>query len=152
MDERKYAKYVATEPLKKNRKGGESLTSHLLQSEPGVIVGMHIFREPFIMHEETHKHDFEQVLCFINADPTNMREFDAEIEFSLGEEREKYTITKTTMVHIPAGVYHCPVVFKRIGKPIIFLEIMLTPKYDKAVSEKYPKDTHQYIPDTTKPA
>lgn len=143
MTERKYEKYVTTEPLKKNFKGGISLTTKLLHTDLNCVVGMHCIKRAFMMHEETHKHDFEQVLCFIGGDPTNMYEFGAEVEFSLGEEREKYTITKTTIVHLPAGLYHCPLNFKRIDKPIIFLEVMLTPKYDKVVSGKYPSDKHQ---------
>jgi hypothetical protein len=28
-------------------------------------------------------------------------------------------------------MYHCPLNFKRIGKPVIFMEMMLTGKYEK---------------------
>jgi hypothetical protein len=85
---------------------------------------------PFVL-EEAHKHDYEQFLCFLGC-PENAREFDAEIELSLGEEGEKYLIDKTTIVHIPPGLVHAPINFKRIDKPVLLVNIILSPTYKKA--------------------
>lgn len=81
------------------------------------------------MVKEAHAHDFDQFLHFYNADPMHMREFDAEVEIFLGEEGEKHIISEPTVLHIPKGMMHCPLNFKRINKPVIFMNIALTPQY-----------------------
>jgi len=74
-----------------------------------------------------HIHDFPIVMSFIGANPENINDFDAEIEFYLGG--EKQVITTTAIVSVPPGLAHCPLIFKRVGKPIVFLEVMLTDHY-----------------------
>jgi hypothetical protein len=59
----------------------------------------------------------------------NMKEFDAEVEFYFGAEKEKFTITGPTIVVVPPGVFHFPLNFKEIKKPIYFLEVSLTSRY-----------------------
>lgn len=88
------------------------------------------FTGPSFQFEAPHEHDFDQFLCFLGR-PENARDFDAEVELSLGKEGEKYLIDKTTIVHIPPGLTHCPINFKRIGKPVLLVNITLSPKYVK---------------------
>ncbi len=64
-----------------------------------------------------HKHDFDEVLCFFGTNPEDFHDLNSEIELWLGG--EKQIITKSTMTYIPAGVEHCPLVFHRIGSPVI---------------------------------
>jgi hypothetical protein len=64
------------------------------------------------------------MLCFIGGNPLDITDFGAEIEFTLGG--EKHRINTTAVVSIPKGVEHCPIVFKKVTKPIIFLEVSLT--------------------------
>ena len=87
--------------------------------------------QPFLMVEESHTHDFDQFLHFYGADSMDISDFDAEVELSLGEEGEKHIITETTVVHIPKGMLHCPLFFKVINKPVIFMNVALTPEYVK---------------------
>lgn len=86
-------------------------------------------KEPWLMRDDPHAHDFEQFLCFLGGNPDNVGEFKAEVELSLGEEQEKHIITQTTIIHIPKHMVHCPLNFKRIDKPIVFIEIFLAPDY-----------------------
>lgn len=88
-------------------------------------------KEPFLMVNEPHSHDFEQFLHFYGGNPLDVNEFDAVVELSLGEECEKHVITETTIVHVPKGMIHCPLEFKVINKPIIFMNVALTPEYMK---------------------
>ncbi len=89
--------------------------------------------EPFLMVRETFVHDFDDFLIFMGGDPRDIREFDAEVELYLGPEREKYVIDSTCLVHIPAGLMHCPLEFTRISKPIIFMHSFLYPVYQRQV-------------------
>ncbi len=93
------------------------------------------FTGPPFQFEEPHKHDYDQFLCFLGT-PENAREFDAEVEVSLGDEGEKYLVDKTTIVHIPAGLTHCPLNFKRVDKPVLLVNITLSPKYVKKTTPK----------------
>jgi hypothetical protein len=93
------------------------------------------FTGPPFQFEEPHIHDYDQFLCFLGT-PENAREFDAEVEVSLGDEGEKYLVDKTTIVHIPAGLTHCPLNFKRVDKPVLLVNITLSPKYVKKTASK----------------
>jgi hypothetical protein len=84
---------------------------------------------PIIMAEEPHEHDFEQFLFFLGGNPANLEDFGAEIELTLGREKEKHTINTASVVRIPPGLYHGPFNFKRIDKPIIFMNVYLAPEY-----------------------
>lgn len=88
-------------------------------------------REPAVMEEYPHSHDFDMYLHFLSYDPDHMDELAAEIEIGLGEEREMYTITSPTSVFIPKGLIHCPLVFKRVDKPIIMFHTTIASKYAK---------------------
>jgi hypothetical protein len=87
--------------------------------------------EPFLMVKDPHTHEFDQFLHFFSADSANVAQFPAEIEFSLGEELEKHVITQPTVLHIPAGMLHGPLEFKKVDSPVIFVNVAFTPEYMK---------------------
>jgi hypothetical protein len=88
------------------------------------------FYGPPFQFEEPHRHDYDQFLCFLGT-PEDVRDFDAEVEIWLGDEREKHTITESTIVHVPAGLLHCPMNYVRISKPIMLINITLAGEYVK---------------------
>ncbi|OFW56447.1 MAG: hypothetical protein A2133_11485 [Actinobacteria bacterium RBG_16_64_13] len=94
--------------------------------------------EPFLMVNDPHTHDFDQFLHFFNADSLHIADFPAEVEITLGEELEKHVITEPTVLHIPAGMLHAPLNFKRVDKPVIFMNVAFTPEYMKP-GEMHPK-------------
>ena len=90
---------------------------------------LHYITEPGMLVKEPHAHDFEQFYFFIGADLANIKDFQAEVEFSLGEEVEKHVITVPTTVHVPTGMVHGPLNFKKVEKPIIFIDTLLSAQY-----------------------
>lgn len=48
-----------------------------------------------------------------------MNDLFAEIEIGLDIEQEMHTFTPPSCVHIPAGLVHCQLIFKRVDKPVI---------------------------------
>jgi hypothetical protein len=52
---------------------------------------------PNLMEAEPHSHEFDTYVIFYGG-PDNMEDPGAEIEFSFGEEQEKYIITKPTAI------------------------------------------------------
>jgi hypothetical protein len=79
--------------------------------------------KPYVDESEQHRHEFDQYLVFLGGDPRNMLDLGGEIEFTLSEDgkhNEKHVFTTYTTVYIKAGLFHCPLVFKKVTKPIIF--------------------------------
>ena len=93
--------------------------------------------QPFEMVPDTHAHDFDQFLMFIGGDINNMMDLGGEVELTLGEEGkplEKFIFTRATMVHVPAGLLHCPLNFKKVNdpsKPILFHDFFFSPEYKR---------------------
>ena len=91
-----------------------------------------IFVKPFFLDRVQHRHPKDEYLIFLGASFPNVFDFDADIEFTLGkkgEDEELYHITKPTIIRVPAGVYHCPLHFKRIDKPVLFLAACMMPMF-----------------------
>ena len=131
---RKYEKHVIKEPLiiGRNPEVVQPII-HIEGAKEGgganLTVSQSWITQPFQMIKVAHKHDYDQFVFFIGSNPLNAKEFDAEVEMWLGEEKEKYVITTPTVVHIPLGLMHGPLNFKRVDKPVVFLDIFLAPTY-----------------------
>jgi hypothetical protein len=135
-DQSKYGKYIITKDIYKKipeEYAGTSLVSHNGELKAGVSMGYHCVTKP-ILFKETHTHNNEEILCFIGGNPLDITDFGAVVEMEMGAEHEKHVITQTACVSIPANVPHCPLNIKKVEKPIVFLEISLTPSYMAAGS------------------
>ncbi|MCS7115119.1 MAG: hypothetical protein RMJ15_05155 [Nitrososphaerota archaeon] len=100
----------------------------------GVDIGFrytYIHGEPFTF-EAPHSHDYDQLLIFLGPSE-NIQDFDAEIEIALGEKGERYPITSNTLVYVPKGLIHTPFYFKRLGKPVMFINMFFGSAYHRKV-------------------
>ena len=90
-----------------------------------------IFVKPFFLDRVQHRHPKDEYLIFLGASFPNVFDFDAKIEFTIGkdDEAETFVITKPTIIRIPAGVYHCPLNFKEVNKPVLFLASLMMPMF-----------------------
>jgi hypothetical protein len=86
--------------------------------------------EPIQM-ERPHAHDFDQFFCFLGT-PEDQRVFDGEVELYLGEEETKNIINSTSVVYVPKGLIHCPVIWKRVSQPMMFVNIVLASSYTRS--------------------
>jgi hypothetical protein len=134
MANKKYSKHVFTNPLEVSMNPEVVEKSVKFEGEKdGMGANFTLSRswitQPFLMIKKAHKHDFDQILVFAGPNPLNADDFDAEIVFHLGDEEEEYIVTKPTIIHVPKGLTHGPLLWKRLGKPVEFLDISLTPKY-----------------------
>jgi hypothetical protein len=127
----KYEKYIIREPL------ADGLFSPRLLFDtknyfPDINFGIRYtyIDRPFEL-ERPHSHDYNQFLIFMGT-PEDQRVFDGEVEIYLGKEHEKNIINSTTVVHIPAGLIHCPIIWKRVDKPMMFVNVILTPSYTRS--------------------
>jgi len=97
------------------------------RADPGATVnyGFSVTYDENVM-EEAHMHDAkEEYLFFTGADLTDFYgSFDAEVEVWLGKDprhMEKITLTKPSIIRVPPKVWHCPINFRRVGKPVCFI-------------------------------
>jgi hypothetical protein len=95
-----------------------------------VTIGWQVFIKPYPLETIPHAHEDEELLIFLGAElPDLCRSFDAEIDFWIGDELEKHTITSATVVHVPKGMVHCPLNLRVIRKPVLFHALYLGPEF-----------------------
>ncbi len=95
----------------------------IYMEEANYNVGFQVFTASNDM-EDSHFHQgVDEYIFFLGADPMNIFDFDAEIEFFIGDDpdhMESKVITKPTVVRLPPNVWHCPIKFRKMKKPLIF--------------------------------
>lgn len=67
--------------------------------------------------QDPHVHPYPECLVFAGLDSAKIDYLGAEIDICLGEEQEVYTFDEPTVVIIPAGLPHCPLITKRVFSP-----------------------------------
>lgn len=96
-----------------------------------INMGWQIFTKDYKLETQSHHHDTDEYLFFLGATfPDLVGSFDAEIEYFMGSEYEKHTITQATVLYIPAGTEHNPCWIKRVGKPLFFSALALAPYFN----------------------
>lgn len=90
-------------------------------------VNYHCMTKPLFMVKEPHAHPSYEILAFIGGNPLDIRDFGGEVELTLGD--EKHIINSTSFVVIPPGLPHCPLNFKTVNKPFMFMVILTMGKY-----------------------
>jgi hypothetical protein len=94
--------------------------------------------------EEPHAHDFTEVIGFISTDPENPRELGARMEIILGD--ETHFLTKSCLVHVPAGMKHCPLTFREVNRPVFFFTLAPISRYGRTPAIMEPQHSAVKIP------
>ena len=134
MEKKKYWRQVIRGPFYTEAEPGMtgmSIFAHHDEYKSGTTLGYHCINtnyEALI----THSHDFHELLCFIGGNPENINDLGAEISLCLGDELEEHIITSATVVSIPPGLKHCPLIVKKITRPFVFLEVSTTKGYSQS--------------------
>jgi hypothetical protein len=142
MASNKYSKYFLKEPwgipVKANPDPDAPVYIGIGQKEPvpgwdeSISQVLRPIYKAYTMIPKPHVHNTAEILYFIGGNPMNFKDFGAEVEFWVGEgaDAEKYTITSTTWVYMPKNLPHCPLIFKRVDRPIMFGHVMFTPNFE----------------------
>ncbi|MBN1368543.1 MAG: hypothetical protein JW967_11520 [Dehalococcoidales bacterium] len=69
---------------------------------------------------KAHTHDADEVIGFIGSNTDDVTDLGGEVELFMGEEMERYVISKTCLVWIPKDLVHCPMTYLRIDRPLLF--------------------------------
>jgi quercetin dioxygenase-like cupin family protein len=80
---------------------------------PGEIPGDGI---PERVSPVPHSHQFDQVIGFVGSNQDDHGDLGGEVELWL--EDQKFTLTRSFLVYIPAGMRHCPLEIRKVDRPI----------------------------------
>jgi len=144
MSEMVTAKYVRTQFLREAHHVGiqgppVSLITDKDFGDQKISLKWEYILKPGNMVLKHHNHPFDQYLTFLGPDPNNMLELNAEIELVLSEDginKETHIITKATSIYVPKGLYHCPLIFRRVDKPFLFVEYFYAESYSHVDGQK----------------
>ena len=73
------------------------------------------------VHPE-HEHDHDEILGFVGSNMEDPADLGAEIDLII--DGVKTTITKTCFVHVPAGVKHGGLCFRKIDRPVFQIAML----------------------------
>ncbi len=91
--------------------------------DSALAMGFARITKPDVLGTPTHAHPFDQWIYLI-GESRNFIDFDADIEFTLGDEILK--INYPCYIFVPKYTKHCPLDIKRVGKPLIFIDVSIT--------------------------
>jgi hypothetical protein len=74
-----------------------------------------------------HSHDHDEIVGFVGSNMDDLTDLGAEIDFVVNG--EKTTITKTCFIHIPAGVKHGGLCFRKIDRPVFQIAMLRQDNY-----------------------
>ncbi len=119
--------YVNDNLVGKEEKSVQKLT-YMGKETNGSNLTMHWYsvKEPFTLYHSPHSYAYKRYELFMGGNPIDVEDFDSEVGISLGEQAETHIVNATAMVHIQEGLVHRKTNFKRVGKPIIFVNFLLT--------------------------
>ena len=69
-----------------------------------------------------HYHDRDEIVGFVSSNMNDLNDLGAEIDFVV--DGEKMTITKTCFIHVPAGVKHGGLHFRKIDRPVFQIAML----------------------------
>jgi hypothetical protein len=140
MSEFDTSKYIVTElkePDSKKRIEAEYATfaKRILWLDDSVVEGaFHMNTAWYLKAADTlesspHVHDSDEIIGFFGSDPDHPYDLGGEVEIWL--DGEKHVIDRTAMIFVPAGMAHCPLVLKRVDRPIFHFTTVTGGRYLK---------------------
>jgi hypothetical protein len=77
--------------------------------------------------QPTHVHEVDEIIGFFGTNFENWRDLGGQVEFWLNG--EKFILSRSCLVYVPAGMKHCPMIIQRVDKPIVSFSTGPTPKF-----------------------
>ena len=141
MSNSKYSKYIVTD-VKRNLE----LSSHRIEPEevlssprslptpvmwldgnviPDAFYSEAVWIWPECASERTvakaHTHPFDEIITFFGTNWEDPYDLCGEVELWL--EDEEFVMTKNFLAFIPAGMKHCPLIVRRVDRPIFHFNV-----------------------------
>ena len=140
MSQSDTSKYIVTElkmPEEKQKIAAEysKYATRILWLDDKVTDGaFHINTAWYLKAADTlesrpHVHDTDEIIGFFGNNPDDPYDLGGEIEIWL--ENDKHIITSSALIFVPAGMEHCPLVLKRVDRPIFHFTTVTGHRYEK---------------------
>ena len=134
----KYGKYIVSElkiPESKQKIAEfySTYATRILWMDDNVVEGaFHMntswFRKASTTTEsEAHSHDSDEIIGFYGNNADDPYDLGGEIEIWL--EDEKHILTRSSLLFIPAGMKHCPLIIRRVDRPIFHFTVLTGGQY-----------------------
>jgi hypothetical protein len=70
-----------------------------------------------------HKHDLEEIFLFLGTNKDDPNDLGADVELWMGEgkEADKINFSTSSLVWIPPGIAHMPLIYRNVKKPLILV-------------------------------
>lgn len=140
MKESKYGKYIINElkvPESKKEIADEysKYAKRILWLDDDVAKGAFHMNTAWYLKAATtlenvpHTHDTDEIIGFFGNNPEDPYDLGGEIEIWV--EEEKHILTKTSYIFVPAGMKHCPLILRRVDRPIFHFTTVVGGQYKK---------------------
>lgn len=140
MANTKYAKYFVSElkmPESKQKIENDysKYAKRILWLDDQVVPGaFHMNTAWYLKAAETledvpHVHDSNEIIGFFGNNPGKPLDLGGEIEIWM--EDEKHIITTSCLIFVPAGLKHCPLILRRVDRPIFHFTTVVGGQYVK---------------------
>jgi hypothetical protein len=104
---------------------GTSIWAHHNEYKNGTTLGYHCIKSTY-QAPFPHSHNFHELLCFIGGNPEDVTDLGAEVSICLGDESEEHVFNTASIVSMPPGLKHCPLIVRKVTRPLVFLEVSMT--------------------------
>ena len=155
MTTMKYSKYIITEAkpippeirakmeVDRPKRKSTVESTHIMQVDSEVIPDMFYVDCVWLWKgssqdtvEAPHSHSFDEVIGFVGSNQDDPWNLGGKITIWL--DGEGHTLTRSSLIFVPAGARHCPIRFDRIDSPIFFTTMSPSKTYDRKDEENKP--------------
>ena len=138
MSESKYGKYIVTE-LKTDFSDEFNAeyakwATRVLWMDNKVVEGAFQMNISWYLRPQTgqqplqaHTHEPDEIIGFFGNNSEDPYDLGGEIEFWL--EDEKHIITRSSLIFVPGGMKHCPLILRRVDRPIFHFSTVTSGQY-----------------------
>jgi hypothetical protein len=76
---------------------------------------------------QAHTHDSDEIIGFFGSNHEDPYDLRGEVEFWLEDER--HIITRSSLIFVPGGMKHCPLILRRVDSPIFHFSTVNSGQY-----------------------
>jgi len=137
-DGNKYAHLVKKMPVKEGPGGANA--KQLLSMSGDELEGLNLHFS-MGLHNETGEwypgkgaqvHPYDECLVFFGHKTDDLSYLGAELTIEIGQEHENHTFNVPTVVSLPKGLPHFPIVCNKVDKPYGVMQVGLGPRYESS--------------------
>jgi hypothetical protein len=141
MANSKYGKYVITELIipeekKKIAAAYSKYATRILWMDENVVEGAFHMNTAWYLNaavtleDKAHVHDTDEIIGFFGNDASKPYDLGGEIEIWLEDEMQ--VLTRSALLFVPAGMKHCPLILRRVDRPIFHFTTVPGGRYVKS--------------------